>query len=185
MNATPAQSALETRDARPGRALARPEADGLVQGLERLRDGLLERLDRIEAMAADQSALLDIDSSERERLFRDRLSVLEAAHARLLAESRRREQEWQDVLKQLEADRLLLADAWERLEQAQVNDEPRANALSQAAPISVKAPQPVAAAVAAGPPSDDYDDPVTRNVLRQFQALSQDVRRNTRGKLGR
>ena len=51
MNATPAQSALETRDARPGRALARPEADGLVQGLERLRDGLIRMADEAEPQA--------------------------------------------------------------------------------------------------------------------------------------
>jgi hypothetical protein len=185
MNAKAVQAPSENRDARPRRAQARSEGEPLAQVLERLRDGLLERLERVEALAAEQTAMLDADSSDRERALRERLSVLEAAHARVVAEARRREQEWQEVVQQLQTDRALLAEAWERVEQIQIQYEPRADPVPQPATVAAPGPPqpqvPVVAAVARAP-ADDGDDPVTRAILRQFQALSQDVRRNSRGK---
>src|SRR4051812_31485999 len=115
------QAPVDTWESRPRRAPARAEADTQAQSLQRLRDDLFRRLDAIELLASEQAALLDQDSSERERILRDRVVSLEAANARVVAEARRREQEWQEVLRQLEADRLLLAEAWERLEQQQTH----------------------------------------------------------------
>ena len=187
MTANSLQIPGEATDARSRRAAgARPDADGMSAKLERLRDGLLKRLEGIEALAAEQAELLAQDSSERELVLRDRVAVLEAAHSRLLAESRRREQEWQEVLRQLETDRRLLAEAWERLEQVQIQYEPRAANQPDAAdarPASASTGPPIVAQSASPrPPADDPDDPVTRAILRQFQALSHDVRRNAKGR---
>jgi hypothetical protein len=170
----------EARDHRPRRGAG---AEAQVQGLERLREALLKRLERIEALAAEQAALLDSDSTDREQALRERVAALEASNARVVAEARRREQEWQEVLRQVEADRRLLAEAWERLEEQQVHGEPRAE--SRPAPERPAAPErPVPVLAAVRPPGDDPDDPVTRAILRQFQVLSGDVRRNAKGRAG-
>ena len=88
-----------------------------------------------------------------------------------------------EVLEGLEADRRLLAEAWERLEQLQVQYEPRA---SPEPVVSAPSPPPAAASAAASARADDDEnDPMTRAILRQFQVLSNDVRRAARGKGGR
>ena len=176
------QSLDESKDARARRTTgaAAPETDGLVDSLERLRSALLKRLDAIETLAAQEAEFFSRDSTEREQALRERVSVLEAAHARLLAESRRREQEWQEALRQLEIDRELLAEAWDRLEQLQMQFEPRA--VNHAPAVPPMQPSNVLPPAVSRPPVDDPDDPVTRAVLRQFQALSNDVRRNAKGR---
>lgn len=182
MTGKPVPPPGEPRDARPRPAPARP--DDPAEALKRLRDALLRRLESIEALAAEQAELLDRDGSDRERLLRERIAVLEASQARLQAESRRREQEWQDALRDLEADRKLLAEAWERLEQLQTRYEPRTHV---DAPAPTVPPPPVVTPTPLPEPTpgDDGDDPVTRAILRQFQVLSNDVRRNAKGKGGR
>src|SRR3954447_26958271 len=84
----------ESTDARPRRGqspapagpAARSEGPALIQGLDRLRDALIRRLEQIETLALEQGQLLEEDASERERALRERVSVLEAAHARHQAE---------------------------------------------------------------------------------------------------
>lgn len=179
------QTSSAPREPRTRRAAApRPEAAALVQGLERLRDSLIRRLEQIETLALEQATLLEQDSTEREQVLRERVFSLEAAQARLQAEGKRREQEWQTVIEQLEADRKLLADAWERLEQQQIAapqpqaQAQRASAAERPAAVAATTPyRPIAA--------DEPDDPVTRTILRQFQALKSDVRRNAKGRNGR
>lgn len=160
----------------------RTDAATLVQGLARLRDALDQRLDRIEAMALGQAVRLQEDAPERERALRDRVEHLEASIARLHAEAKRREQEWQAGLLELDSDRRLLADAWERLEQSQI-DAPQRSAGDPGRPPPGPRPEPAAAV----PRQEtvDADDPVTRAILRQFQTLKSDVRRNAKGRKGR
>ena len=187
MTGKSASSTTEPKENRPRRALAapsgaRPDTATLIQGLDRLRDGLIQRLERIESIAVEQARLLDQDSSEREDYLRDRVSVLEAAQARRQAEAKRREQEWLAVLQQLEADRRLLAEAWERLESQQL-ETGHGPPSAPVAPVERAAVErPV---VHRQPNNDPDDDPVTRAILRQFQALKGDVRRNAKGRNGR
>ncbi len=136
----------ETRDSRSRRVPARAGTDPRQVALERLRDTLLERLNAIEALAEELTAQLGLNSSERERILRDRVVVLEAAQARNLAEIRRHEEEWEDAMSTLATDRRLLAEAWERLEQLQIQYEPHADSRSPPAEASVgAAPRPLLA----------------------------------------
>lgn len=174
MTGKPEQTTIEPEPPRSERDGSRSDAFAVAQGLDRLRDAVLARLAEIESMALDLTALLGRDSSERETAFRERAAALEATLARLQAESKRKEQEWQAVLEKLDQDRVLLAEAWDRLEREQVE-----------APIPPIAAQPINGAAARLAPTDLGDDPVTRAVLWQFQALKSDVRRNAKGRNGR
>jgi hypothetical protein len=187
---TPVPASGEPTAPRQRRGGARPDPAALCEGLDRLRDALLQRLDRIEALAAEQAALLDRDPSERERALRERVALLEASQARLQAEVKRREQEWQAVLQEVEDDRRLLAEAWERVERERVEAPHGDSAIAPpraAAPTAHAAVAAPAAAVAAHrpPPGDPASDSVTRAILWQFQALKNDVRRNAKGQNGR
>jgi DNA repair exonuclease SbcCD ATPase subunit len=177
MTGKTAQATSEPEESRTRRSASRPDTASLVQGLDQLRDSLLRRLDVIESMAQEQASLLDQDSSERERELRERVAVLEAALARTQAESKRREQEWQGVLQQLEEDRRLLAEAWDRYEREQVEGPAQPLATPPSAPVAVQSQRPHVFDVAS--------DSVTRAILQQFQALKNDVRRNAKGRNGR
>ena len=113
------------------------------------------------------------------RRLRERVLALEAAQARLQSELRRREQEWHDAVQQLEDDRRLLTEAWERLEHERVD----APAPPQAAGPrdTVSRVEHATAAVHRQPDPLAGDDSVTREILRQFQALRGDVRRTANG----
>ncbi len=143
--------------------------------MERLRDTLLDRLDAIEALALELANELDSESSDRERALRDRVAVLEASLARTQAEYHRRAGEWEEEMSKLENDRRLLAEAWERWEQLQIQADPRAD--PRLPPSATPAVLP-AHTVPAHATHDDPNDPVTRAMLRQFQKLAGDVRRN-------
>jgi hypothetical protein len=179
------KTACDVGEARPRRAARGPDLAELDQSLERLRDSLLQRIERIEAIAIEQAALLDQKSSDRERVLRERVAVLETSQSRLQAESKRREQEWQATLEQLEDDRRLLAEAWQRIEHERLEapaPHPQVQRLVAGDP---GAPQPAApvrpAAESARPAAGgDGDDPVARAILWQFQALKSDVRRNAK-----
>ena len=164
-------------------ANALPDPSPPVLGLARLRDALDRGLDRIEAIALEQAASLQQDAPDRERALREQVEVMGATVARLQAEATRREQQWQAGLQQLESDRRLIADAWERLEQAQVDAPQRSNADAER-PATAPPPAP-AEPVPRQSADETADDPVTRAILRQFQALQGDVRRNARGRNGR
>jgi len=107
------------------------------------------------------------------------VAILEAAQARLQAEAKRREQDYQAALQQLDADRRLLAEAWERLEQEQL--ETPVVAAAAATPATPASERPAAPRPAADPASEA----VTRSILQQFQSLQGDVRRNARERKGR
>jgi hypothetical protein len=177
-----ATAASESRDALPRAASPRPDTAALVEGLDRLRDSLFEQLDQIEARAQEQSALLQVSPTEREQALRERVAILEATQARLHAESKRREHEWNVLLEQLESDRQLIAKAWERLEQEQVDAAP-----GQAQASRTADPERATVAPTAFPPpqADPPEDAVTKAILRQFQSLQSDVRRNAKERKGR
>lgn len=179
MTAITATAMSEPREPRCRGTPGRGNAAALVQGLDRLRDALLHRLDQIETLAAEQAARLDQSSSEREQALRERAVALEAAQTRLQAELRRREQEWHDALQQLEDDRRLLTEAWERLEQERVEGAPSPQAESPREAVSRAEHAPPATHRQPDPGSGD--DSVTREILRQFQALRGDVRRAANG----
>ncbi len=180
-NSTNTNEPKDTRSRRAGSsAPMRPEITALIQGLDRFRDGLYQRLDEIETLAIEQTQWLEQDLSEREQTLQDRVATLEAAQSRLLAEAKRKEQEWQNVLQQLESDRRLLAEAWERLEQEQL-DLPQAPVTPHA---HVSVTPTVERPPVQRPVTDSSDDVVTRQILKQFQALKSDVRRNAKGRSG-
>jgi hypothetical protein len=155
---------------------ARPEATPLVQGLEALRG----RLDRIEALAIERAdAAPPGEPSEAERALRQKVAELEERLGRAQAEARRRDQEWKAALEQLEGDRKLLAEAWERLERERID----AAGAPAAAPRPY-APHPAPAVPVAARPAvtTEADEAVAHAVLKQFQALRGDVRRNGAGR---
>ena len=155
-----------------------PAVAPLVQGLERLRERVRERLDQIEALARDRAAVPEqtAETSERERVLHQRLAELEDAQRRQRVEADRWEKERQAAAEQLEHDRRLLAEAWERLEREQVE----APATAHAPPRRTPADRPATAVVRAAIPAD-HDDPVAQAILKQFQTLRRDVRRNANG----
>jgi hypothetical protein len=122
--------------------------------LLRLRACVLRGLDRIEALARGRAA------TGGDAALRSRIEALEA--------------ERDEALERLEHDRRQLAEAWERLERERVAAIAGGHAVAPVAPVAgpPAAPRPEAA----GP------DPVERAILRQFQALRHDVRRNAVGR---
>jgi hypothetical protein len=165
----------------------------LLEGLDRLRDALLQRLEQIEALAAEQTARLQAGTPDRERALRERVTLLEASQARLQAEVKRREQEWQDLIQEMGSDRELLTAAWERLEREEIDAAARSatrpNATAPTAKGATTTPtggDPRAAAPdrPASVAKLDPNDSVTRDILLQFQTLKNDVRRSAKGKNG-
>lgn len=194
---SPPRAAAAT-DAR-GAAL-RPETAVLANGLERIRAAVLERLDKVETAVRERAAaapiaepeLIERDADLRRRAaelqqrqteVQQRAAEMEETQRRLRTERDRWENERASLLEQLEHDRRLLADAWERLEQEKLDhpDRPAADAAFAPAPArnghsERNVPRVVRAVVA----SDD-ENPVAKDILRQFQAVRRDVRRNANG----
>jgi hypothetical protein len=173
---------------RTGTAWARPAAASPIQGLQWLRQRVLERLDALEALARRLEAPPDAaEVADLEQTLRQRLAEVEEARRRVHAEAERREREWNESLAQLEADRRLLAEAWERIERQRIerpgasDGHLRPHALVQgppkggpAVPPHTAAPAPARSAVI----DQDPSNPVARAILREFQALTRDVRSN-------
>jgi hypothetical protein len=171
----------------PASAHSAPSA--LIESLQRLRDRVLERLDSIETLARQRSASAP-GAAERaglERTLERKLADIEETERRLRTQAERQEKEWIASLTQLEADRRLLAEAWERVEQDRIayanpaEPQHRGHAQGQGPQNGVPAARPhagflVAARSAAG--DSEPNQPVAQAVLRQFQTLCSDVRRN-------
>jgi len=143
-----------------------------------------QRLERIEAMTAERASAPPADPSEREQDLRRRLAEAEERQGRIVAEAKRREHEWDNGLEQLESDRKLLAEAWERLERERV-DGPHSGAAQAhrpAGPQPRAAAQPQAAEAFRPVAATEANDGVTHGILQQCQALRSDVRRNANGR---
>jgi hypothetical protein len=157
----------------------------LIQGLERLRDCVEQRLVRLEALArerVDGAAALPAPVGEPaalEQRLQQQIAEYQEAQSRLRALAERREQEWKTALEQLEGDRKLLAEAWERLERERIDGIAAAPAQSAGRSPQVErghaSPSRVRPDLAEG-----GNDLVAHAILRQFQTLRNDVRRNAR-----
>jgi hypothetical protein len=176
-------------DFRSWPASAHSAQSALFQSLQSLRERVLERLDALEALARGRSASAPAagGSAGLERTLELKLAELEETERRLHAHAKSQEQEWSASLTQLEADRGLLAEAWERVERERIayssGSEPhhRGHAQGQGPQKGAPATLPHAGALVtarfAGADSD-ANHPVAQAILRQFQTLSRDVRRN-------
>jgi DNA repair exonuclease SbcCD ATPase subunit len=169
------------RDHDPKRRISRPDSNALIQGLERLREIIEQRLARLESVARERERAVPpvLDRSELEQKLQQQIASYEEAQLRLRAQAERREQEWRTSLEQLERDRQLLADAWERLEHERIAGEAPAEGPASSRPRTAErasTPQPRPRPEVADPANDS----VTLGILKQFQALRNDVRRNSR-----
>ena len=168
----------DNHDPDPRRKISRLESNALIQGLERLRECFEQRLGRLEAVAREQTADPVAGRSELDQQLQERIHDYEEEQLRLRSQAERREREWRTALEQLEDDRTLLAEAWERLERERLE-------VVVAAPQGTNRP-PIADRVGAQPArprpdlADSTNDHVAVAILQQFQALRNDVRRNAR-----
>jgi DNA repair exonuclease SbcCD ATPase subunit len=164
---------------RPGqetrRTSSRPGPVSLLEGLERVREGIRQRLDQIEDLARQRAEPASRANPDRERELERRVEELEEARTRSRDEARRLEEQGREAIERLEQDRRQLAEAWERLEQEQI-------ALAQAALGTHPAVHAHAGHAPATPPRTDVnsggENPLAQEILKQFQALRRDVRRN-------
>jgi hypothetical protein len=169
----------ENHEPDPKRRISRVDASTLIQGLEQLRECFEHRLGRLEAAARERTVQPAADRSELEQMLQQRINEIEEAQLRLRAQAERRDQEWQSALEQLEGDRALLAESWERLERERLDGV-------AAAPAQAAGRRPAAERTTAPPvrhrpdPADPVDDHVAHAILKQFQVLRNDVRRNAR-----
>jgi hypothetical protein len=189
---------------RPGTSPQGPEARtrpapehsafaSLIQDLVWLRELVLERLNSIERMAGERPAPAP-SAQERtalEESFEMRSDKLEETRCRLQEQAEREKRDWSASLSQLEEDRRLLAEAWERVEQARIDSSsaPRENPSLHTQGLE---PQTVGttglprtgASIrirSAGADSDPHN-PVSQEILQQFQLLCSDARQSARGR---
>jgi hypothetical protein len=175
------------RDGRFGPA--RPSHSTAIQGLRRLRQRVVERLDALETLARrrEQSPAASEELEALERTLRRGMAELEEARRRLRDEAERRQEEWDALLGQLDAERRSLAEAWERVEWERIEGlgaaggqaPPHAHAPLQGPPRGTPGAWLHALATAparSAAPDHDPGNPVAQAILREFQALSRDVR---------
>jgi hypothetical protein len=177
-------TAMEPRSKqRPTKLGSQALPSGLVHNLEELRSCVLRRLESIEALARRCSGVPSVEIARTEQMLRQRIDELELERNRALSEPVSEEQSGNQLLTQLENDRQLLAEAWERLERERI-DAVMAGSVARHAPAahhphpaeghathSLPTPRPTVAV--------DTANPVAESILRQFQSLCSDVRRTT------
>jgi hypothetical protein len=157
--------------------------------LQSLRKRVLERLDSLETLARGRStpAPEAEECAGVKRNLELKLAELEETKRRLDAQAERQEKEWSASLSQLEADRRLLAEAWERIEQERIayssasETHHDSHAQGQGAQKGAPATLPHAGAlvmVRSVAADSDPNHPVAQAIRRQFQTLWSDVRRN-------
>ena len=160
-----------------------------IQSLQSLRERVLERLLSLETLAQSQSASAQgaAASADRERTLELKLAELADTERRLDDQAARQEKEWSASLIKLESDRRLLAEAWERIEreriacsnQSETHHHGRAQGQGSQKGGLTDLPHAGALVTARSAAADsDMNHPVTQAILRQFQTLSSDVRRN-------
>jgi DNA repair exonuclease SbcCD ATPase subunit len=177
-------------ECRSGAALNLSADSMLMQSLQSLRERVLERLDSLETLTRNQSVSTPArgTSADQERAVERKLAELAETERKLQAQAERHEKEWSASLIQLESDRRLLAEAWEHVEReriayasaSELRHNSRAQSQGQQKGAPGNLPRP-GALITARPAAADSDSnhPVAQAILRQFQTLSSDVRRNT------
>jgi hypothetical protein len=152
---------------------------GLIRDLEEMRTTVLHRLSAIEELARHRLDAPAAEISRLEQALAQQIEELERERGRLRAHAEQDQASGRQVLVQLEDDRRLLAEAWEKLELERID------ACSSRSPLAVQHPRSTdsAHAHAAATPrvsvGSDPDNPVAETILRQFQTLCNDVRRTT------
>jgi hypothetical protein len=168
-----------------------------IESLEGLRQRVLERLDSLELLARQRPTFpteLEVGEVPSPTLELKQAALEETEH-RLKAQALRQEKEWTVLLAQLEADRRLLAEAWERIEQeriassgssgqndhseAQSHHHPLGHRNAPRKRVQAKVSDSGTTATARSAPAEASSDrPLGQEILRQFQTLCSDVRRN-------
>jgi hypothetical protein len=176
-------SAMEPRGKQRSTKVVPQAQAPLIHNLEELRSCVLRRLESIEALARRWSGVPAAEIARLEQALEQRIDELELERSRSRAGGDGGESSGEHLLAQLENDRQLLTEAWERLERERIDTigsgagarpglqahHPRpAEGLATHAP---PAPRPTAPA--------ETGNPVTESILRQFQTLCSDVRRTT------
>jgi hypothetical protein len=176
-------------ESRTWAASPEPALSEQIQNLRSLREWVLERLDSLETLARQRSASAPAgeDIAARERTIAQKLIDLEETECRRRAQTDRQEKEWSAALTQLEADRRLLTEAWERVERERIEYvsvsklDPHAHAQARSprrgTPAALPHVSPLVQAQSDAADSD-LDGPASQAILRQFQTLCVDVRRS-------
>ena len=175
---------METRGkTRPGR-LGQPDLPtGLVNNLEELRGCVLRRLESIEELARRCSDGPFLEIARTEQILKQRIKELELERSRTCTDAALDQPVDKQLLSQLENDRQLLVDAWERLERERIDALGAGSSARPAQPVHH--PHPVEGRVTHGSPvpraaaGTETANPVAESILRQFQTLCSDVRRAT------
>ena len=156
---------------------------GLIHNLEELRNCILRRLESIEALARCRSGVPTVEITRTEQMLRQRIEELELERSRSLSDLVSKDPSDKQLLSQLENDRKLLAEAWERLERERI-DAIAAGSVARPA-LPARRPHPAEGLAMQGSPvqrptaTAETANPVAESILRQFQTLSSDVRRTT------
>jgi hypothetical protein len=161
----------------------------LIQSLHRLRERVQKRLDALEILAREQISCGSAvgDSTGQARSLELKRAELEEAERQICARAERQEKDWTAAMTKLEADRRLLAEAWERVERERVAHSGAAETHDRSCYQGPGRQQrtlvgrPHADALAeprSATAESDSADPVPPPSLRQYETLCSDVRRN-------
>jgi hypothetical protein len=140
---------------------------------------VLRRLGAIEDLARHRSDLPAAEISRLEQTLKQKIEELDRERGRLRASVEQEQASGRQLLAQLENDRRMLAEAWEKLELERID------ACSSRPAPPVQHPRPAedvsvhAASPRRGLPRSESNNPVAVTILRQFQTLCNDVRRAT------
>ena len=177
-------TAMESREKqRPTKLGLQALPSGLIHNLEELRSSVLRRLESIEALARRCSGVPSVEITRTEQMLRQRIDELELERSRSLADLVGEDPSGRQLLTQLENDRQLLAEAWERLERERI-DAIAAGSVARSA-LPARHPHPAEGLAMHGSPAQrltatpETANPVAESILRQFQTLCSDVRRTT------
>ncbi|CAN5642225.1 hypothetical protein BH23PLA1_BH23PLA1_15970 [soil metagenome] len=179
MNGLP-ESTMPTGPApRPPSTGAPVDPEAVLARLEQIRQGFHHGLDRIESLARQR--LSGLARAEPADFLSESRHELDQLRARLQTETDHWEQQRQALIEEIEHDRLLLAEAWERLERAQVEAAATSRAPPRTSTISKATTAPTVSAPRVASASSNEDSAVSQAILRQFEMLRRDVRRNGGG----
>jgi hypothetical protein len=177
-------TAMEPREKqRPTKLGLQALPPGLIHNLEELRSCVLRRLESIEALARHCSGVPSVEITRTEQMLRQRIDELELERSRSLADPVSEDPSSKQLLTQLEKDRQLLAEAWERLERERIEAIAAGSVARPAVPAHH--PHPAEGFAMHGSPAPrltaaaETANPVAESILRQFQTLCSDVRRTT------
>jgi hypothetical protein len=155
-----------------GRRSAAP-SNLLQQGLEHVRERFHRQVDALEAQLRDRAQRQERIFQEREEQLEQKAIEVEHTRLQLQVEAERWVHEREAMIEQIEHDRRLLAEAWDRVERVQVKSAPtRGQELLRPAVLDPGAAEPAPSASGAA-----FPQPVLEEVLWQFQSVRRDVRR--------